>query len=70
MSSSQPWVLRSARRTDASRVDGSIRGDVFDLASRRTDIHELPVTEAVQSRAHSLKELPLMAHLGHSDAAA
>jgi hypothetical protein len=36
---SVPDIRRSSGRSDASRVDISVRGDVVDLATRRTDIH-------------------------------
>jgi hypothetical protein len=33
--------------SDASRIDGPIRDNVFDLTARHADIHELPVVQAV-----------------------
>jgi len=34
-----PDTERSFGRSDASRIDTSVRGDVIDLAARSTDIH-------------------------------
>ena len=35
----QPDIGCSSGGSDASRVDTSVRGDIVDLAARRTDIH-------------------------------
>lgn len=31
-----------------SRIDRAVRGYVVDLAARRTDVHEIPVTQIIQ----------------------
>ncbi|MHC2397758.1 hypothetical protein ACVMGC_002302 [Bradyrhizobium barranii subsp. barranii] len=47
--------LRSARMAhDVSRVDIVAGGNVVDLAARRADVHQLPVTQAGQRAAQSL----------------
>ena len=59
--------LRSARMAhDVSRVDIAAGGNVVDLAARRADVHQLPVTQAGQRAAHSLaiatclKDIPVL----------
>ena len=41
-------IERSFGGSDAPRVDTPVRGEVLDLAARDTDIHQLPVIQAVQ----------------------
>jgi hypothetical protein len=41
-------IERSFGGSDASPVDTPVRGEVLDLAARDTDIHQLPVIQAVQ----------------------
>ena len=59
--------LRSARMAhDVSRVDIAAGGNVVDLAARRADVHQLPVTQAGQRAAQSpaiatcLKDIPVL----------
>jgi hypothetical protein len=47
--------------SDASRIDGPIRDNVFDLTARHADIHELPVVQAVQLGAFPLSFAPFFA---------
>lgn len=41
-----PDIGRSFGRSDASRIDTSIRGDVFDLTARDTNVYKLAVRQA------------------------
>jgi hypothetical protein len=36
----------SKRRSDASQIDGAVRGDVVDLAARNADVLKLPIIQA------------------------
>src|SRR6476660_9101574 len=39
-----PDIGRSFGRSDASRIDTAVPGDIVDFAARSPDIHQLPVT--------------------------
>jgi len=41
-----------------SGVDRTVRGDVVDLAARRTDIRQLPVTQVAQGCSQPLAAAP------------
>jgi hypothetical protein len=55
-----PKGSRSSGGSDASRIDTSVRGDIVDLAARRTDIHELPVTQVAQGGSQSPAFVPFL----------